>query len=277
MLWEEITRNARDTGTRRRNVYQEQVQKAVLTALSMRGCFDSIVFQGGTALRLFYGNPRFSEDIDLVLNEGVEGYDLSAPMAHAGRFCHDIFPFLESVEVTAQKAPPEIQRYVLRGRSDDPEQNLRFHVELTSVPSYQNGPRILDFPPIHPAIRVEDTSEILADKVCALAFSPYLKGRDLWDIHYLLRERSVEPRWELVRRKIGDYGKRVSDLDEGLKRTRERIREAGTQVLEGELERFLPRHVLDHYRSVYDVILESILELMREVDEAREVWGRDDR
>jgi predicted nucleotidyltransferase component of viral defense system len=275
MLWNEIVDKAGRIGASRRNVFQEEMQKAILTALSRKGCFNSIVFQGGTALRLFYGNPRFSEDIDLVLNEGVDSYDLSDSMGQVGRFCHDAFPFLESVEVKTQKHELELQRYVLRTGSVDPEQNLRVHIELTQVPSYHNHPRILEFPPIQPAVRVEDVEEILADKVCALAFRLYLKGRDLWDIYFLTKERSVEPQWGLVRRKIEDYNKKSSDLIEGLEKARKMIQVDGLSILEGELGRFLPTQVLDHYHPLYDYILDSVQELISTIDEEREVNDHD--
>ncbi len=58
-------------GIHSRMVFREEMQKVVLTAMALQGCFNNLVFQGGTALRLFHGNPRFSEDIDLV-------FDLSA-------------------------------------------------------------------------------------------------------------------------------------------------------------------------------------------------------
>ncbi len=34
--------------------------------------FKHVVIKGGTALRLFYGNPRFSEEIDLVLQRKTD-------------------------------------------------------------------------------------------------------------------------------------------------------------------------------------------------------------
>ncbi|NYT16271.1 MAG: nucleotidyl transferase AbiEii/AbiGii toxin family protein [Methanomassiliicoccales archaeon] len=275
MLWNEIVDKAGRIGATRRNVFQEEMQKAILTSLSRKGCFNSIVFQGGTALRLFYGNPRFSEDIDLVLNEGVESYDLSGSMGQVGRFCHDTFPFLGSVEVKTQKHELELQRYVLRTGSDDPEQHLKVHIELTHVPSYLNHPRILEFPPIQPAVRVEDVEEILTDKIIALALRPYLKGRDLWDIYFLTKERPVEPQWDLVLRKTEDYNKKPSDLMEGLMKARRKIQLDGLSILEGELRRFLPKQVLDHYHPLYGHILDSVQELISIIDEGREVIDHD--
>ena len=254
-------------GATRKQVLAEEVQKAVLTTLSLRGCFDHIVFHGGTALRLFHGNPRFSEDIDLVLVKGVDAFDLAEPMAHAGRYVGDTFPFLASVETRAQRDDPRLQRYILRTISEDHGQIVMVNIELVPVPSHRNGPRILDFPPVRPAVRVEDPVEILADKVCALAFRPYLKGRDLWDIHYLTEERSVEVDGELVSRKTADYDESVPGLFEGLKRSKARIREEGLSTLEGEMARFLPHRVLEAYESSFEDILDRVIDIIEHAGE----------
>ena len=267
MLWEEILDKAKMIGTPVNNIFQEEMQKAVLTALSQRGCFVHIVFQGGTALKLFYGNPRFSEDIDLVFKKGVKKYELSGHISSIERFCFHSFPFLNSVKISKQKKEKELQRFILQSTSDEPNQRLRLHVELVSVPSYQNEPRILDFPPINPAVRVEDASEILSDKICAVALRPYLKGRDLWDIYFLTKERSVELQWELVEKKVKDYHQQVSKLDRKLRNAEKRINKDGRSILENELKRFLPKNTIAQYRSSFKPILDAVVELISERDE----------
>ena len=266
MLWEEIIEKTDMLGAPRKNVFQEEMQKAVLTALSIKGCFNNLVFQGGTALRLFYGNPRFSEDIDLVLKEGEKGYDISSYLPQIEQLVHNTFPFLGSVEVKTQKNESDLQRYNLRTRSDGPDQNLRLHIELAFTPSYRNVPKILDFPPIQPVVSVEETSEILADKVCALALRSYLKGRDLWDIYYLNKERSIEIEWGLVHRKVQDYDVTISELEERFERARKNIEDDGVSILRNELERFLPKHVLDNYSASSDLILGSVVDLISQYD-----------
>lgn len=277
MQWDEITEKAERMGGRTKSIFQEEMQKAVLTALSGKGCFNSIVFQGGTALRLFYGNPRFSEDIDLVLRNGIDQFGLAECLPFVRKFCHDTFPFLDTVEVKTQKDDPHFHRYILKAISYNPERNLRIHIEMASIPSYHNSPRILDFPPLQPAVRVEDTNEILADKICALALRPYPKGRDLWDIYFLVGESSVELQWELVRRKIKDYNEPSHELKYRLEGAAERIREDGVSILGNELERFLPKPVLDTYRSSYDKILDSIMELISHIDHEEEENAHEDR
>jgi predicted nucleotidyltransferase component of viral defense system len=51
----------------RRNVRKEVLQEIVLCGLSRLGFFDEAAFYGGTALRIFYGLDRFSEDLDFSL------------------------------------------------------------------------------------------------------------------------------------------------------------------------------------------------------------------
>ena len=51
----------------RRNVMKEVIQEIVLCGLSRIGFFNEAAFYGGTALRIFYGLDRFSEDLDFSL------------------------------------------------------------------------------------------------------------------------------------------------------------------------------------------------------------------
>ena len=262
MDWNEIEYKARMLNARVKSVFQEEVQKAILTSLSRKGCFDDIVFHGGTALRLFHGNPRFSEDIDLVLKEGNDYFDLSKYMVYVERTCLDTFPFLQDVNVRVQKSEHELQRYILKAISEDSRQNVRIHIEIADVPSHQNSPKILNFPPFQPAVRVEDEGEILADKVRALGYRPFLKGRDLWDIYFLNSERSVELDRDLVVRKIDDYNENVDEIEVRYEKIKKKIQEDGLSILSNEMDRFLPKQVLDSYKPIYNKVLISVIELI---------------
>ena len=48
---------------------REILQSIVLIGLSRGGFFNKASFYGGTALRIFYGLNRYSEDLDFTLNE----------------------------------------------------------------------------------------------------------------------------------------------------------------------------------------------------------------
>ena len=48
----------------KKNAMKEIMQEIVLCGLSRAGFFQKAAFYGGTALRIFYGLDRFSEDLD---------------------------------------------------------------------------------------------------------------------------------------------------------------------------------------------------------------------
>jgi hypothetical protein len=56
---------------------REIVQEIVLYALNDAGFFNHAVFYGGTALRILYALPRFSEDLDFSLLKPEPTFDLS--------------------------------------------------------------------------------------------------------------------------------------------------------------------------------------------------------
>ena len=59
------------------NALKEIIQEIVLAGLSRGGFFKEAAFYGGTALRIFYGLDRFSEDLDFALLKPDKNFDLS--------------------------------------------------------------------------------------------------------------------------------------------------------------------------------------------------------
>ena len=51
----------------KKNALKEVLQEIILVSLSKIGFFEKAAFNGGTALRMFYGLNRFSEDLDFSL------------------------------------------------------------------------------------------------------------------------------------------------------------------------------------------------------------------
>jgi len=56
-------------------VIREEVELIFLEALFESKISDALVFKGGTALRLIYNSPRFSEDLDFSLKAAVSSRD----------------------------------------------------------------------------------------------------------------------------------------------------------------------------------------------------------
>lgn len=60
-----------------KNAMKEIMQEIVLCGLSRAGFFQKAAFYGGTALRIFYGLDRFSEDLDFSLETADPSFDLT--------------------------------------------------------------------------------------------------------------------------------------------------------------------------------------------------------
>lgn len=61
----------------KKNGIKEVIQEIVLCGLSRAGFFKSAAFYGGTALRIFYGLDRFSEDLDFSLKSPDPNFDFA--------------------------------------------------------------------------------------------------------------------------------------------------------------------------------------------------------
>ncbi|MFH1890432.1 MAG: nucleotidyl transferase AbiEii/AbiGii toxin family protein [Candidatus Kuenenbacteria bacterium] len=53
-------------------ILREEAEMLFLDALAKNNLGSKVVFYGGTALRLVYGSPRFSEDIDLIQIKNID-------------------------------------------------------------------------------------------------------------------------------------------------------------------------------------------------------------
>ncbi len=58
-------------------ILREEAEMIFLDALSKDKLGSKIVFYGGTALRLVYGSPRFSEDIDLIQTREISNLEFT--------------------------------------------------------------------------------------------------------------------------------------------------------------------------------------------------------
>ena len=62
----------------KKNAMKEIMQEIVLCGLSRAGFFKKAAFYGGTALRIFHGLDRFSEDLDFSLETEEPDFDLTS-------------------------------------------------------------------------------------------------------------------------------------------------------------------------------------------------------
>lgn len=64
------------------NLIREEVEMLVLKAIADSPLAASLIFYGGTALRLAYNCPRFSEDLDFLLTLPIKEKELKEVLQH---------------------------------------------------------------------------------------------------------------------------------------------------------------------------------------------------
>ena len=190
----------------KRNVVKEVMQEITLCALSKAGFFDVAAFYGGTALRIFYGLDRFSEDLDFSLMMKNKDFDLSTYVPSLKRIVQS-FGLNVEVEIKHKTLDSAIQSAFLKG--DTIEQFLLFYpndlvtginknekvkikFEIDNMPAslatYETKYRLLPMPY---SIKLYDEASLFSGKIHAVicrSWKSRVKGRDLYDyVFYLTR------------------------------------------------------------------------------------------
>ena len=190
----------------KRNVVKEVMQEITLCALSKAGFFDVAAFYGGTALRIFYGLDRFSEDLDFSLMTKNKDFDLSTYVPSLKRIVQS-FGLNVEVEIKHKTLDSAIQSAFLKG--DTIEQFLLFYpndlvtginknekvkikFEIDTMPAglatYETKYRLLPMPY---SIKLYDEASLFSGKIHAVicrSWKSRVKGRDLYDfVFYLTR------------------------------------------------------------------------------------------
>ena len=194
-----------------KNAMKEIMQEIVLCGLSRAGFFQKAAFYGGTALRIFYGLDRFSEDLDFSLITADPDFDLTV-----------YFPVLEKevrafgLHVTIQEKEKtkesNIRSAFLKGNTKEhlllfyADEDLagsvarselikiKFEVDI-NPPEYAGFEHKYRLLPTPYEVNLYDMPSLFAGKIHAVlcrAWESRIKGRDLYDyVFYLSRGSAV--------------------------------------------------------------------------------------
>ncbi|EHL14126.1 hypothetical protein HMPREF9624_01902 [Oribacterium asaccharolyticum ACB7] len=208
----------------RKNAMKEIMQEIVLCGLSRAGFFKEAAFYGGTALRIFYGLDRFSEDLDFSLEQINLDFDLCS-----------YFPVLEkevktfglNVEIQEKEKTKDsnIRSAFLKGNTKehlllfyaderlvgtvDKNEVVKIKFEVDTNPpafaTYEHKYRLL---PVPYEIRLYDMPSLFAGKIHAVicrGWQSRIKGRDLYDYIFYL-SKAVTVNQKHLRARLIDSG-----------------------------------------------------------------------
>ncbi len=215
----------------RKNAMKEIMQEIVLCGLYRAGFFKKASFYGGTALRIFYGLDRFSEDLDFSLEAEELDFDLGS-----------YFPVLEkevksfglNVEIQEKQKTKEstIRSAFLKGNTKEhlllfyadekvagsvskhETVRIKFEVDV-NPPAYATFEHKYRLLPVPYEVKMYDMPSLFAGKIHAVicrAWQSRIKGRDLYDyIFYLSRGAAVNQKY--LRERLIDSKYIATDAD----------------------------------------------------------------
>lgn len=194
-----------------KNAMKEIMQEIVLCGLSRAGFFKDAAFYGGTALRIFYGLDRFSEDLDFSLETACDSFDLASFFPVLKK---EVEAFGLNVTIIEKEKTGEsgIRSAFLKGNTREHlllfnadesvvgsvAQNetvkIKFEVDINPPEgaTFEHKYRLL---PLPYEVRMYDIPSLFAGKIHAVlcrSWQSRVKGRDLYDyVFYLSKNATV--------------------------------------------------------------------------------------
>ncbi|MBI5701827.1 nucleotidyl transferase AbiEii/AbiGii toxin family protein [Candidatus Saganbacteria bacterium] len=173
--------------TNKKNIVREYIQHLFLSALYRANGAEKLLFKGGTALRIVFQSPRFSEDLDFTgLNifnyREIDDLFISA-LAEVEKY---------GINITYKEAKPTTGGYLglIHYSAFDVMEDMKFEVslrkrreikgELTNI--------ALDYAPPYTIVHVPP-KELIDGKMAALLDRH--KPRDYYDLYFILRHHQL--------------------------------------------------------------------------------------
>ena len=203
------------------NAMKEIIQEIVLSGLSRGGFFDEAAFYGGTALRIFYGLNRFSEDLDFALLKSNPNFDFSKYFSFIEKEVQAYGLNLTVSEkiktkdsnITSAFLKGDTKEHILMFFPNENMQNttslknikIKFEVDINPPAGAKYEIKYKLLPSPH-QVRLYDESSLFAGKIHAILCRNWqyrTKGRDLYDyVFYISKNAKVNI--ELVKEKLID-------------------------------------------------------------------------
>ena len=246
----------------------EALQLILLDNLYAQSGSEHIIFQGGTALRWVYSGMRFSEDLDFVthLQAGDLEKILSKMFQNTKNACTAQFGpgraeyKIKEVRKQATKMffiyRPEGQRERIAVKLEfetlkaghDPEFDKHILRDLPLVAGMVAGGELV-IPYSSSIVLAETPEEILSDKIRAIYERKFLKGRDIYDIWWIVKQLKVVPEWIKTRKKFFMYQTSFIPAREADFFQKKGSISGIANAMKTDLPRFIPREILSIYQD----------------------------
>jgi hypothetical protein len=240
---------------------REIMQETALAALQRAGFFEKAAFYGGTALRIFYGLDRFSEDLDFSLLQPEPHFSLD-------KYLEAIrLEFLSlGMDVSVREKQKAIQNNIesaflksetlwrelvlegvipQNGLNQPARITIKLEVDIDPPMGFDTEEKLL-LRPFSCYIKCFTLPDLFAGKMHALLFRKWknnVKGRDWFDMEWYIQKGVPLHLRHFVRRAIdsGDWKGETMTSDQFRRLLSERIDQVNMERVKADIRRFIPR------------------------------------
>ena len=232
------------------NAQHEVMQQITLAGLYRGGFFNKAAFYGGTCLRIFYGQQRFSEDMDFSLLQQDADFKLE-----------DYFESIKTEfnalgrEVVINKKEKKNQTNVESAFLKDDtaiynmqfrtERNIKIKIEVDiNPPSGFTTEHKFLLLPLSFMVRCYTLPDLYAGKMHALLFRSWknrVKGRDWYDFEWYVRNNTVLNFEHLCERtsQLGSLPEEELTRDNFIQLLRDKISKTNMEMVKADVRPFI--------------------------------------
>lgn len=239
---------------------REIMQQVALAGLYRSGFFQKAAFYGGTALRIFYGLQRFSEDLDFSLLSKDQPFQLDNHFKSVGEE-FKAQGMTVSIKTKSKSRKSNVESAFLKSETTWGElvlenvapqiglgltASVKIKIEVDTQPplGFDTEEKLL-LQPFSFYVKCFKIEDLFAGKIHALLFRKWnknVKGRDWYDMEWYIRRGTVlNLRHFLMRAKdSGDWEK--DEISEAAFRTllNNRIDNVSMETAKADISRFIP-------------------------------------
>jgi len=223
-----------------RNVLHEFLQMEILNALSMSESGKNVSFLGGTALRFAYNINRFSEDLDFDLidkkkfNLETLEREIRKLLKQRGYIVDTKIKTTSNIHIIYWKFSEVLQEFGINVPKAEKEV-IKFEIDFNPPKHIEFGITLVDSFERRFPLLVNNLNTVYAQKLLAIFFRPYQKGRDFYDLFWLVTQKDLEPNYKLLQAK----GINVKNRDELMVFLRKKIEKIDLNRAVIDVRRFL--------------------------------------
>ncbi len=199
MLHQMLARYNATSDLERYNALREIMQEVALAGLYRGGFFKKAAFYGGTALRIFYGLERYSEDLDFSLLSTEENFSL-APYFEAVIQEFEALGIQIEISQKTKSAQSNIESAFLKNdtsihilslasKSLTRPIKIKFEVDKKPPLGFTTEEKLL-LQPFSFYVKTFSVGDLYAGKIHALLYRNWqhrVKGRDWFDFEWYVR------------------------------------------------------------------------------------------